>query len=148
MNIASAEVQLLQDINALWIRGQKRDNPSLLELPPWELSLTLLRQQISASIVDDSRLLGTSIPSPASFNKGEEASPLPPNVGEVLIRGCVRRAWSCVVGNGRSRSVGTGLNELHSLQGNIMSTLCTCTVYVCIIVVILVLALGYIVSCS
>ncbi|XP_003386744.3 PREDICTED: uncharacterized protein LOC100638516 [Amphimedon queenslandica] len=116
MNIASAEVQLLQDINALWIRGQKRDNPSLLELPPWELNLTFLRQQISASIVDDSRLLGASISNPASFNKGEEASPLPPNVGEVLIRGCVRKAWSRVVGNGRSRSVGTGLNELHRLQ--------------------------------
>ena len=86
-------------------------------MPPRELSLTLLRQQISARIVDDSRLPSSSLSNSASFAKGEEASPLPPSVGEVLARGCVRRAWSHVVGNGRSRSVGTGLNELHRLQG-------------------------------
>ena len=114
---SSSDVQLLQDINALWIRGHKGNIPSLLEMPPRELSLTLLRQQISARIVDDSRLPSSSLSNSASFAKGEEASPLPPSVGEVLARGCVRRAWSHVVGNGRSRSVGTGLNELHRLQG-------------------------------
>ena len=101
----------MKDIDSNWIQMQRQktseDNVlSLLRTPtPHQLNIptiTYLRRS-SIAVMEQDVLKG---------------NPVTSSVSDFLLHECLGRSWSRVVGNRRSRSVGTGLNELHRLTGN------------------------------
>ena len=95
-----SQLQLMENIDLEWIQKQKNaegNNLSILRTP--------------------------TFPRP-SVGVTKEASPSSSSILDVLLlHESVRRSWSRVVGDSRTRSVGTGMNELDRLTGMVWAWL-------------------------
>lgn len=95
-----SQLQLMENIDLEWIQKQKNaegNNLSILRTP--------------------------TFPRP-SVGVTKEGSPSSSSILDVLLlHESVRRSWSRVVGDSRTRSVGTGMNELDRLTGMVWAWL-------------------------
>ena len=112
----SSQLQLMKNIDWEWIQKQRNsegNNSSILRTPtPRQLSLPgfTFPRRSSVAVMEGRSSVGVV----------KEDSPSSSSILDVLLlHESDRNSWSRVVGDSKTRSVGTGMNELDRLIGMI-----------------------------
>ena len=113
-----SQLQIMKDIDLEWIQKQRNsegNNPSILRTPH-QLSFPgfSFPRRSSIAVMEGRSLVGVT----------KEDSPFSSSILDVLLlHESGRKSWSRVVGDSRTRSVGTGMNELDRLTGMVWAWL-------------------------